>query len=93
MQVVLPMLNLISKEVPFDLLLQKLTTGPRSIVGKPQAKIEKGQLANLTLFNPKTAWSFDSKTNLSKSQNSPLFGSKVTGKVLAVFNNGQHVVL
>ena len=92
MQVVLPMLNLISKEVPFDLLLQKLTTGPRSIVGKPQAKIEKGQLANLTLFNPKTAWSFDSKTNLSKSQNSPLFGSKVTGKVLAVFNNGQHVV-
>jgi dihydroorotase len=93
MQVVLPMLNLLAKDVPLDLLIEKLTTGPRNILGRPQAKIEKGLEANLTLFNPKTPWTFDSQTNLSKSQNSPLFGTKVNGKVLAVFNNGQHVIL
>jgi dihydroorotase len=92
MQVMLPMLSMLVKELPIDLLIEKLTIGPRSVVGLDQPKIVKGEQANLTLFNTKTQWEFDSKTNQSKSQNSPLFGKRLSGKVMAVFNNGLALV-
>jgi dihydroorotase len=30
------------------------------------------------------------ETNLSRSKNSPWYGKEVTGKVVAVFNNGKY---
>ena len=88
MQVVLPLLNMLKDELSIDLILDKLTAGPRNILGLKNPIIEKGELANLTLFHPRRKWSFDAETNKSKSENSPLLGHEVTGKVLAVFNNG-----
>ena len=92
MQVLLPMLNMIASEVPMALLIEKLTSGPRAILGFTNPIIEKGSLANITLFHPTQKWTFDTKTNQSKAVNSPLFGQEVSGKVLAVFNNGFYQV-
>ena len=90
MQVILPMLNMLKKDIPLEKLISKITTGPRSILDFEQPKIVKGAKANLTLMHPTMKWVFDSKTNESKSVNSPLFGQELTGKVVAVFNNGHY---
>jgi len=88
MQVVLPMLNMLKKEIPLTLLLEKLIIGPRVILGVEIPTIKKGSMANLTLFHPTEKWTLNNQTNKSKAINSPLFGKEVTGKVMAVFNNG-----
>jgi len=88
MQVLLPMLNMIANEIPMTLLIKKLTSGPRAILGLDNPVIDKGSLANITLFHPTQKWTFNAGTNQSKAVNSPLFGQEVSGKVLAVFNNG-----
>lgn len=90
MQVMLPMLNMLKKEIPLEILISKLTSGPRSILGFENPVIEKGAKANVTLMSPNMKWVFDKKTNASKSINSPLFGEELTGKVVAVFNNGYY---
>lgn len=90
MQVVLPMLNMLKKNVPLEKLISKITTGPRAILGFEQPVIEKGARANLTLMHPTLKWTFNSQTNKSKSINSPLFDQELTGKVMAVFNNGHY---
>jgi dihydroorotase len=35
-------------------------------------------------------WEFNEKENHSKSKNSPWLGQTLTGKAVAVFNNGKH---
>lgn len=90
MQVVLPMLNMIKSEIPFDKLVAKLTIGPRAILGKDNPTIIKGAKANLTLLQPAQKWLYNAESNKSKSDNSPLFGQELIGKVVAVFNNGQY---
>ena len=89
MQVVLPLLAMLTKEIPLELLISKLTAGPRAVLGLSEPVIDKGQPADFTLFRPTEKWTYDEQTNFSKSVNSPLYGHEVTGKVLAVANNGQ----
>jgi dihydroorotase len=90
MQVVLPMLNMLKGDIPLEKLISKITSGPRSILGFEQPIIKKGEKANLTLLHPTLKWVFDSNSNESKSINSPLFDQELTGKVVAVFNNGHY---
>ncbi|RLD25239.1 MAG: dihydroorotase [Bacteroidetes bacterium] len=90
MQVILPLLNMLKKEIPLEILISKLTSGPRTILGLENPVIEKGAEANVTLMSLNMKWVFDKKTNASKSINSPLFGEELTGKVVAVFNNGHY---
>ena len=90
MQVVLPMINMLTDDIPLELLISKLTSGPRSVLGLNNPVINKGEKAHVTLFHPSQKWTYNSKSNQSKSVNSPLFGQELTGKVLAVFNNGYY---
>lgn len=69
--------------------LDAITTRPRKVLGLPEVKIEKGAVADLTVFNPDLEWTFDEKTNKSRSRNSPLFQSNLKGKAVAVFHNGK----
>ena len=73
---------------PFSLaqLIEKITHQPRRILRLPALKIEEGQLANLTVFDPDQGWTFN-KT-LSKSKNSPFFGKTLKGKPICVINHG-----
>ena len=83
------MLQKISEHVPMEILLASITTRPRELLGLNIPLIEKGEPAVLTLFDPNRKWRFDEKTNQSKSRNSPFFGMELTGKAVAVFNNGK----
>jgi dihydroorotase len=76
--------------VPMDMLMEKLTTGPRNVLGFEATNIAVGQKAELTLFNPDHEWTLDHASNDSKSQNSPFFGQQLKGKALAVFNGERY---
>jgi dihydroorotase len=81
-------LTQLSKQVEWEQLIPKVTLNPRQLLELPISKIEAGEVANLTLFDPAATWRLDEKSNLSKSRNSPWFGKEITGKAKAVFNNG-----
>lgn len=79
----------LSDKVGWDVLIEKVTAGPRRVLGLPVPSLDAGQPANLTLLDPSATWTLDESTNLSKSVNSPWWGKPVQGKVVAVFNNGK----
>jgi dihydroorotase len=83
-------LTTLSKQIDWEILIPKVTSNPRLLLELPLPKIETGEEANLTLFDPNTTWRLDEKSNLSKSRNSPWFGKEIVGKSKAVFNNGKY---
>lgn len=80
----------LSRMVDMDVLLEKVTIGPRKVLGMDLPKIEEDQKANLTLFDPEGTWILNEKTNASLSKNSPWFGREMKGKAIAVFNNNRY---
>jgi dihydroorotase len=80
----------LSKSVDWDVLIEKVTIGPREVLQFEQPKIQEEEKANLTLFDPERIWNFDERSNLSRSKNSPWFGKEIKGKAVAVFNNNRH---
>lgn len=80
----------LSKFVDWDLLVRKVTSGPRSVLGLESPRVEEGAIANLTLFDPELKWTLNDESNFSKSKNSPWYGKELKGKAVAVFNNGKH---
>jgi dihydroorotase len=81
-------LTALSKLVDWDVLIEKVTTGPRQVLQLEMPRVEEDAAANLTLIDPGHKWILNDDTNLSKSKNSPWFGKELTGKTIAVFNNG-----
>ena len=82
-------LVVLAKQIDWELLIPKFTSSPRQLLGLPVSVIEEEQSADLTLFDPERKWILNEKTNRSKSKNSPFFGRELTGKAVAVFNNGK----
>jgi dihydroorotase len=82
-------LTALAKNIDWDVLIEKVTIGPRKVLQLEVPRIEEDSLANLTLIDPKLKWVFEESSNYSKSKNSPWFGKELTGKAVAVFNNGK----
>lgn len=80
----------LSEKVEWEILMETVTSGPRKVLGLPVPVIEVGETANLTLLDPAKAWTLNQTTNASRSINSPWWAKEVTGKVVAVFNNGKY---
>ena len=77
------------KDFSTEELVQKWSISPREIFGLPAATIKVGEQAELTAFLPNEKITFTVSNNLSKSKNSPLFDSELTGKVVGIFNKKQ----
>lgn len=86
-QTVLPLL--LKAQLPSELIVEKLSFGPRRILNLPIPTLEKGADANFIVFHPQQEWQFDENTNQSKSTNSPFFGETMKGEVTFVINNNQ----
>ncbi len=61
-------------------LIKKITVNPAKIMNLELPKIEIGEKANLTIVNPDEWWIFSKKNVVSKSHNSPFFGTELTGR-------------
>ncbi|CAM3512127.1 dihydroorotase [Sphingobacterium prati] len=87
LQTVLPLL--IRAGLNEEQIVHSLAVRPRQILGMAMPQIKAGAMANLVLFDPAKSWTFNEKTNKSKSKNSPLFGQTLKGAVELVINNNQ----
>lgn len=82
LQSFLPAMVLLEKELGWDLLIQKVTSGPSQVTGL-------GKSVGWTIFDPTSKWVFDEKSNKSLSQNSPWFRKELTGQVKYVIQKSQ----
>jgi dihydroorotase len=73
-------------QLPIHQLIQLLTVAPRQIFGIDIPVINEGLTAKLTLFDPTTAYTFESSMIHSKSKNSAFVGKQLTGKVIGIIN-------
>ena len=90
LQTVLSFLCQYANEVDWEVLIEKVTLGPRLLLKLPTPTLNIGEKVNLTLFDPQRTWTLDDTTNFSKSKNSPLYHQKIKGKIIAVFNEEQY---
>ncbi len=71
-----------------DILVECFATAPRRLFGLPDIRIEAGQPACLTLFDPERSWTPEASVLRSKSDNEPALGKVLQGRPLAVINRG-----
>lgn len=73
--------------LPVEKLVAVFSANPRHLLGLETAVIEKGNAANLTVFDPDAEWTYSSIRSLSR--NTPVVGLTLKGKVMGVVNKGQ----
>ena len=77
-----------------ETLIQRLTTGPVSVLGKQfveLASLNPGTPADLVIFDTNEQWIVDPYKFHSKGKNTPLQGKTVTGKVKLAMVDGKIV--
>lgn len=72
-------------------LLEKIVVNPRKILNLEIPEIAEEHTANLTIFNTDEEWKYSPKEVRSKSRNSPYLNHKMTGRAVAVYNNGRFI--
>ncbi|MFM7629287.1 MAG: hypothetical protein ACKO44_07190, partial [Algoriphagus sp.] len=77
----LPAMGLLAEELGWELLLEKVTTGPERVLGS--------ESDSWTLFDPKETWTYNEQSNTSLSSNHPWFGKELKGKVKYCIQKGQ----
>lgn len=77
----------INEQIDMEVAIERLTHGPRKILGIESARIEEGQKADLAIFDSKGKWIMNAQTNKSKSENTPFWGREMIGKCVGVVNN------
>ncbi len=86
-----PWLMQLREEISLDITIPKITTAPRYILGLDQPELKEGSHALFTLVDPGASWDYNSLSNRSKSQNSPLLGRKLQGRATAVIRGASIV--
>lgn len=81
LQTFLPAMVKLSKELGWELLIEKITAGPEKIIGE--------RANSLTIFDPNEKWVYNEKSNKSLSANNPWFGMELQGKVKYVVQKSQ----
>ena len=71
-----------------DVIVQVLALNPRGVLGLEVPVIEEGKQANVTIFDPCKDWIYSTSNKASIVNNSPFLNKKITGKALAVYNDG-----
>jgi dihydroorotase len=74
------------------LIVRLLAENPRKLLALELPKIAEGEKANLTFFTLKGESILDKTHNASLSENSPLFGKPLKGKVIGTFYKGKLVL-
>jgi dihydroorotase len=81
LQTFLPSMVQLSDELGWELMIEKITTGP--------LKILKRENDSITIFDPNQSWVWNSKSNKSLSSNHPWYGKELKGSVKYLIQKGQ----
>ncbi len=71
-------------------VVELLSTNPLRILGE-RVRVKEGEVANFVVFDPNEEWTYEEKTNLSKSSNTPFLGKRLKGKVVLLVREGKLV--
>jgi dihydroorotase len=77
------------KKLTLEQIIEKMAINPRKILNIPIPKIEAGESANLTIFDPDLVWTVELNKFKSKSKNSPFDKKLLTGKAIGVINQSK----
>jgi dihydroorotase len=72
-------------------LVDLMTRRPAQLFNLPAGSLAPGAPADICLFNPEEAWTYDAKAGFSKSSNSPWHGQTLRGRVKHTIVNGRVV--
>ena len=72
-------------------MAEKMSTNPARILGINKGDISVGQLADITIFDPKDTYEIHAAEFASKGKNMPFEGRKVTGRVVGTILDGRIV--
>lgn len=70
-------------------LVERMAVRPRQIMGLPGGRLQAGEAADLTLFDPKERWVVDPERFYSRARNTPFKGMELTGRVKYTFLDGR----
>ncbi len=80
------------KRMPLGRIVELFTAGPaRCFDLRGRGSLGRGSIADVTIFDPRKKWTFDSSKSHSKSKNTPFDGWQLTGKVVATIVAGKIV--
>ncbi len=65
--------------IDFKTLVDRMSTRPARLFRLEGGTLAKGSLGDLTVFDPKYAWTVDPTTFLSKGRNTPYAGKALSG--------------
>jgi dihydroorotase len=82
---------LASGKVSLSRLVEVLTIGAARAFSIPRGTLQKGAIADITIFDPDFEWTVDPATFKSKSRNTPFKNWTLRGKVMATFVAGREV--
>jgi dihydroorotase len=77
------------KKLTLEQIIERMAINPRKILNIPVPKIEVGESANLTIFDPDLVWTVEVNKFKSKSKNSPFDKKLLTGKAIGVINQSK----
>ncbi len=86
-QTVLPLL--LQAGLAPERIAEVLSIAPKRTFGIENPSIEKGNQANMTIFDLEETWVLDEQTNKSKSKNSYWWGKPLQGRVKALIQNNK----
>jgi len=78
-----------SDQESLEIIVNRLSLGPASLLGLPHTIIEEGADADFTLFSTSKEWVYNRETIKSKSIYSPFLNKKFKGKALGIWR-GRH---
>jgi len=79
-------------KIPLTRIVELFTAGPARVFDlRGRGSLAKGNHADVTIFDAKKRWTFDSAQSLSLSRNTPFDGWQLTGKVVATIVSGRIV--
>jgi dihydroorotase len=70
-------------------LVRKLSVNPRRILGLSGYRLELGEPAELTVWNPDLRWRVSPEDIESRSANTPFLGSELTGRSVLTVSKGK----
>ena len=74
------------KELSLEEIINCISINPRAILDLEPVKIEVGEEANFTFFNPTKKYTLHASEQKSKAANNPFTGKELSGKPLGILN-------
>ncbi len=78
-----------NKSIGLKQLISTITSNPAKILGINKGSLDKGNDADLCIFDINKPWIVDKENLKSKSKNTPIENRKLQGQVLKTFVKGE----